>query len=229
MADHLQLTADDRTETGNGPTRRLRREGRVPGVVYHAGREATAFSVPARELRRVMSDGGRTSVIDISVGEAGTRPVVFKEWQIHPVRGNVLHIDFQEVDLTVAIEVSVGIVLVGSAVGVREGGILDQPLRDVTVSALPDSIPDSLEFDVSELDVGDTVMVADLEAPEGVEITGDDDIVVASVVLPRAAVEEEVDAELEDGELEEGEEPAEGDEAAGDEGAGDDEDASSGE
>lgn len=227
MADHLQLTADDRAVTGNGPTRRLRREGKVPGVVYQEGRDSLAFSVPSRELRRVMSGGGRTSVIDLAVGGADAVPVVFKEWQIHPVRGNVMHIDFQEVDLTVAIDVSVGIVLVGSAVGVREGGILDQPLREVVVTALPDSIPDSIEFDVSELDVGDTLVVGQLEAPEGVEITGDPEAVVASVVLPRAAVEEDAVSDLEDGELEEGEEPADGEEADSDEGAGDGEDSSS--
>ena len=224
MADHLQLNADERTVLGNGPTRRLRRGGLVPGVVYQRGQDSAHFSVPQRELRRLLSDGGRTSVIDLAVGGGGVRPVIFKDWQLHPVRGEIMHVDFQVVDLTVAIEVPVGIALVGTAAGVREGGILDQPLREVTVRALPDLLPEAVEHDVSELEIGDALTVGDLVAPEGVEITSDPEVVVASIVLPRAAVEEEVEA-VEGEELEEGAEPAEGEEAGpsaegGDEGGG---------
>ncbi len=206
MPDHLILVAAARPERGNGPTRRLRREGKVPGVVYQRGADSLPFSVPARELRLLLANGGRTSVVELSVAGGEAVPVIFKERQLHPVWGNVIHIDFQQVDLAVAVEVAVGVALVGAALGVREGGILDQPARDVIVRALPDSLPDVIEFDVSDLDVGETVTIGDLVAPDGVEILGDPEQVIASVVLPRAAVEEEVAEEEEGEELAEGEE-----------------------
>ncbi len=214
MTQHLQLSADERTEFGSRPTRRLRHSGRVPGVVYRPGQASAHFSVPGRELRRLLSDGGRTSVIDLTVGGGDVRPVIFKEWQLHPVRTEIMHVDFQEVDLAVAIEVPVGISLVGTAAGVREGGILDQPLREVTVRALPDQLPDSIEHDVSDLEIGATLTVGHLLAPEGVEITGDPDAVIASIVVPRAVIEEEPE-ELEGEELAE----LEGEELEGEEGA----------
>lgn len=188
---HTRLDAHSRTEFGNGPTRRLRRQGLVPGVVYQRGSDSLHVALPDRELRRALSDGGRTSVIDLSIAGAAPRPVLFKDWQLHPVRGEVIHIDFQQVDLTQAIEASVAIVLTGDPVGVREGGILDQVLREVTVSALPDSLPDNVEIDVSGLDVGDSITVADLTAPPGCTITSDPELGVASVVAPTVNAEDE--------------------------------------
>jgi large subunit ribosomal protein L25 len=190
---HLQLTADERTATGGGPSRRLRREGRVPGVVYQAGGPSLAFSLPDRELRRtLLGDGGRTSVIDLRIGGAKARSVIFKEWQLHPVRGDILHVDFQEVDLTEAYEQSVAIVLEGTPAGVREGGgVLDQSLREVTVSALPDALPDQVAHDVSAMEVGDSITVADLVAPEGSTIVSDPELVVASVLYPTVVEEPE--------------------------------------
>jgi large subunit ribosomal protein L25 len=203
---HVALSAQKRTEFGNGPTRRLRRGGHVPGIVYEPGKPSLAFTLPERELRRVLAEG-RTGVIDLSVEGEGTRPVLLKDWQLDPVRGNVLHVDFQEVDLTQEVEAPAQVVLVGSSVGVREGGVLDQPLREVVVRALPEALPDHLELDVSELDVGDSIAVAQLTAPEGVAIVTDPETVVASVIAPTVVVEEEPE---EGEELEEGEVPAEG-------------------
>lgn len=203
---HLQLSADERTATGGGPSRRLRREGRVPGVVYQAGKESLAFSLPDRELRRtLLGDGGRTSVIDLRIGGAPARSVIFKEWQVHPVRGDILHVDFQEVDLTEAYEQAVAIHLEGTPIGVREGGgVLDHTLREVTVSALPDALPDQVMHDVSEMEVGDSITVADLVAPEGSTIVSDPELVVASVLYPTVVEEGEGEegAEAEDREPE---------------------------
>lgn len=212
---HTRLDAQSRTELGNGPARRLRRQGLVPGVVYQRGRDSLHFTIAERELRRAMADGGRTSVIDLAIGGAGPRPVLFKEWQIHPVRGSVVHIDFAEVDLTRAVEAQVAIHLVGDPIGVREGGILDQTLREVTVSALPDSLPDQIEHDVSGLQIGDSVGVADLTAPQGSTIVSDPELGIASVVAPR--VEEEPEEEAAEPLLE-GEEPAGDQDAGGDAG-----------
>lgn len=196
---HEQLTAQTRTELGNGPTRRLRRTGRVPGVLYQKGSDSIALSFDGRELRRALAGTGRTSVIDVSIDGEGARPAVFRDWQLDPVRDDVMHVDFQQVDLTAELEMAVPLHLTGTAIGVREGGgILDQVLLEVNVTALPDSIPDAIEFDVSELEVGATITVADLSAPAGVSITEDPEHVVASIALPtQEPVEDEV-AEGED-------------------------------
>ena len=114
---HVALTAQKRTEFGNGPTRRLRRRGLVPGVVYQPGSPSMAFTLSERELRRAIAEG-RTGVIDLTVEGDHARPVLLKDWQLDPVRGDVLHVDFQEVDLTQEVEAPVQIVLVGSSVGV---------------------------------------------------------------------------------------------------------------
>lgn len=187
---HVSLTAQPRTEFGNGPARRLRQQGLVPGVVYQSGGPSLALSLSDRELRRALHEG-RTGVIDLVIGDAPARPVLLKDTQLHPLHLNVVHVDFQEVDLTQTIEAPVQIVLVGTAIGVREGGVLDQPLREVVVSALPDSLPDHIEIDVSELNVGDSVSVGGLSAPEGVEIVTDAETVVASVVAPSEVIIEE--------------------------------------
>jgi len=199
---HVALTAQPRTEFGNGPARRLRRQGLVPGIVYQPGQPSLAFSLPGRDLRRGLHEG-RTGVIDLTIGDQPARPVLLKDWQLDAIRGDVLHVDFQEVDLTQEIEAPVPVHLVGTAVGVRDGGVLDQPLREVVVSALPDTLPDHLEADVSELAVGDSISVSDLTAPEGVVIVSDPETVVASVVAPSAVAAEEPE------EGEEGAEPAE--------------------
>jgi len=194
---HVALTARERTQLGNGPSKRLRREGYVPGIVYRPGESSLTLAVDSRELRRALAGGGRTGVIDLTVAEGRTRPVLIKDWQVDPVRGDVTHIDFQEVDLTQEVEAQVAISLVGQSVGVRDGGVLDQPLREVEVSALPDSLPESIELDVTDLEIGASVTVADLRAPEGVTIVSDPETVVASVVAPTVEEAPEEDEVLE--------------------------------
>ncbi|MGE0025737.1 MAG: 50S ribosomal protein L25 [Thermoleophilia bacterium] len=208
---HVSLTANARTEFGNGPARRLRKSGYVPGIVYQPGGPSLALSLSERELRRAIAEG-RTGVIDLTVGTDRARPVLLKDWQLHPVRLDVIHVDFVEVDLTQEIEAPVAITLLGDAIGVREGGILDQPLREVVVSALPDSLPDHIELDVSGLQIGDSVTVGDLSAPAGVTIVTDPVTVVASVVAPTVETEPETG---EEGEGAEGAAPAAADEGEG--------------
>jgi large subunit ribosomal protein L25 len=196
---HVALSAQQRTQLGNGPTRRLRREGLIPGIIYQPGEPSLALAVDARELRKALADGGRTGVIDLTLAGDKTRPVLVKDWQLDPVRGDVTHIDFQEVDLKQEVTTTVALTLVGTPVGVREGGVLDQTMREVEVSALPDSLPEQIELDVSALDVNSSISVAELTAPAGVTIVADPEIVIASVVPPTAAepTEAEVEAEAE--------------------------------
>lgn len=201
---HVALSAQQRTQLGNGPTRRLRREGLIPGIIYQPGAPSLTLAVDARELRRALADGGRTGVIDLTLADDKTRPVLVKDWQLDPVRGDVTHIDFQEVDLKQEVTTTVALTLVGNPVGVRDGGVLDQTMREVEVSALPDSLPDQIELDVTELQINSSVSVADLAAPAGVTIVSDPETVIASVVAPMAAEPVEGEAEAE-GEGEAGE------------------------
>jgi large subunit ribosomal protein L25 len=197
---HIQLAAEERTQLGTSATRRLRRQGRVPGVLYQAGGPSLAFSLLERELRQVFHGGGRSQVIEITIGGGTALPALLKDWQMEPVREEVLHVDLQQVDLRVAVETSVGVVLTGQAVGVREGnGVLDQTLRSVTVRALPDRLPESVEGDVTPLEVGGTLLVGDLVAPEGVEILDDPETTVASVLAPTVVEEPEEAVEVEEG------------------------------
>ena len=191
---HVALHAHPRTEFGNGPTRRLRQQGMVPGIVYQSGGASLTFALPGHDLRKALNEG-RTGVIDLVIGDEPARPVLVKDWQLHPVHLGVLHVDFQQVDLTQEVEAPVQIVLTGNAVGVRDGGVLDQPLREVVVRALPDSLPDHIEIDVSELAIGHSIAVGEMSAPEGVTIVTDPETVVASVVAPSSDVGEEPEAE----------------------------------
>jgi large subunit ribosomal protein L25 len=211
MADHIPLTAEPRTPNGSREGRRLRRSGTIPGVVYSGGGEATSFAVDELDLRRVMlREGGRTGVIDLTIGSE-TQPVLFKDWQIDPMRGQVVHVDLQGINMTVEVESMVPLVLVGDSIGVKEGGVLDQTERELMIRALPTNLVDTIEFDVSELAVGDSVALSEIVAPSGVAILGDPENTVASITLPRAAVEEEpTDLEGEEGEV--GDEGADGDE-----------------
>jgi large subunit ribosomal protein L25 len=212
---HIQLSASERTQLGTPHTRRLRRQGRVPGVLYQRGEASIPFSLDGRELRHLLhGDGARTAVIDLAIDGRAPLPALVKEWQTHPVRDVVIHVDLQQVDLTEAVEAPVALVLTGNAIGVRDGGVLDQTVRDVIVRALPDALPESLEHDVSELEIGSTLQLGDVSAPEGVEIVGEPETVVASITAPSEVVEEveEVEEEEVEGEAAppaEGEAPSE--------------------
>lgn len=201
-SDHVQIKATERTEFGTSRTKRLRAQGLVPGVLYRAGTESLSFVLPGRDLdRAIHGEHGKTAVFEISVEGHPTVPALLKDWDLNPVRGNLIHVDFQQVDLSQKVQANVPLVLEGLAVGVRDGGVLGQPVHEVTISALPDAIPDSIEIDVSALEAGEVLRFSDLTAPTGVEIIGDPETVVASVTAA---------SRVETGEGEEGE----GEEAA---------------
>ncbi|HMM48610.1 MAG TPA: 50S ribosomal protein L25 [Miltoncostaeaceae bacterium] len=191
---HVALSAQQRTQLGNGPSRRLRREGMVPGIIYQAGDPSLTLAVNARELRRALADGGRSGVIDLTVTGDAARPVLIKDWQLDPVRGDLTHIDFQEVDLSQAVVTTVPLVLTGTPIGVREGGVLDQTMREIEVSALPDALPEHIELDVTDLEVNASVFVSEVSAPSGVTITSESDLLVASVVPPSTEPVADADA-----------------------------------
>jgi large subunit ribosomal protein L25 len=166
----------------------------VPGVVYGGGREATSISFDGLALERLLetSHGGLNTLIDLEgdLPVAG-RTVIAKEFQREPVRGGLVHVDFFEVDLKAKIEVAVPIHLIGAAAGVVLGGVLDQQLREVSLLCMPDSIPDDIEVDVSEMELGSSLHVFDLTVPAGVEFHTDESLTVATVLVPRGLAESE--------------------------------------
>jgi len=222
--ERTKLIVAQREKLGSAESRRLRKKGLVPGVLYGNG-EPISISIAERELRRALTGAsGLHSILDVEIdGKGETRASILKEYQVDPVRGGVTHVDLQEVRLDRAITASVTVLLLGGedAPGVREGGVLSQPLREVNVEALPLEVPEHLDIDVSGMDLGDTLRISDLTTPEGVTLLDDPELVIATVTAPTKVVEpeptEEELAEGEEGELAEGEEAAEGEagEAAG--------------
>ena len=184
------LTISSRTPEGSRSTRRLRREGLVPGVLYGGQGEPLTFAVDARELRNALHASG--AVVELTMDGKST-PAVLKDSQHHPVRGETTHVDFVRVNLNVAIEAIVAIELLGGddSPGAKEGGIVDQPVREVNVEALPTSIPESIQIDVSGLSIGDTLTLEAAEVPAGVTLLDDVETVIVTVLAPRLSTEEE--------------------------------------
>jgi large subunit ribosomal protein L25 len=229
--ERIRLEVKEREEVGTRISRRLRKQGLIPGVLYGRS-EPHSISIPERELRRALtSEGGLNAILDV-VLESGqtTHPSILKEYQQDPVKGRVIHVDLQEVRLDQTIHATVPVHLVGAedSPGIREGGVLSQISRDVNVEALPMEIPEHLDLDVSGMEMNDTLRLSDLRAPEGVKLLDDPEgTVLATVSMPTIEVEPEpepVEGELAEGEVPEGEEgeAAEGsaDESAGGEAAG---------
>lgn len=197
MADQVALAARPRAGSGKSEARALRREGRVPAVAYGVGLEATPISVDARELYHVLhTHAGENAIIRLSV-DGRPHLALAREVTRHPVRREVLHVDFVTVSRNVKVTVEVPIVLEGEAVGVDAGGVLEQALFALNVEVLPLEVPDALPVDVSALAVGDVLRVADISLPAGVELLDDPEASVASVVVPYLDVPEEAsDADL---------------------------------
>ncbi len=181
------LAATRREPSNSRGTRRLRREGLVPGIVYGGGEEPVPFQIDARELRNTLARAG--AVLDLEIDGGSGSPVVLKELVRHPVTGNTTHIDLLRVNLNVKIQTQVTIEVTGGeeAPGVVEGGVLEHIVREVTVEALPNEIPDALHLDVTNLGVGGTVTLSELTAPDGVEIIGDPESTVVTITASRAS------------------------------------------
>src|SRR5271165_6426693 len=164
-----KLNVNSRGAEGSRAARRLRRSGRVPGVLYGGKGESQGFDADARELRLALAGSG--AVLDLSIDGGKATPVVLKEAQRHPVRGETVHVDLLRVNLNEAISAVVPLELLGTeeAPGVKEGGILEQITRELNVEALPTSIPESITYDVGEMQIGETIVLSALTAPEGVE------------------------------------------------------------
>src|SRR5215207_9035240 len=215
MADEKRsiLSAQERPERGSRATKRMRREGLVPGVVYGGSDGASVtFKVDSRVLRQVLVDG--SALIDIEVG-GKKRPVIVKDQQLHPVREEIIHIDLLEVRLDEKIQTIVAVHVEGSeeAPGVKEGGVLEQVSHQLNIEALPTAIPDAIVVDASSMEIAATMHLSELDPPEGVEFLDDlEETIIATVVVPTEVEEpEEIEEETE---AEAGAEGATGEEAA---------------
>lgn len=196
----ITLTAATGREAGSRSSSRLRAEGMIPAVVYGLGRDAQSVAVPWSDLRRaLMTEAGMNALVTLEV-DGTTDLAIVKDLQRHPVRRNVLHVDFLRVDPDAPVAVEVPIVLVGEARDVESRrGIVDQPLKTLTVSAKPTGIPSSLELDVSGLELGGSLTVADLTLPAGVTTDVDASTQVVLGLATRFSIEAEASAEAEAG------------------------------
>lgn len=222
MADQVTLAVEPRTGRGKGEARRLRREGRVPAIAYGSGLDATAVSVNGLELYHALrTDAGLNALIRLEM-DGDVHLTLARELQRHPVRREIMHVDFVAVDREVKVTVDVPVHLEGEAPGSNEGGVVDQVRFSASVEVLPLEVPDVLTLDVSDMQVGDVKRLEDVPLPAGVELLDDPDGTVVSVYVPTAEVpEDEVAEEDEALSVEEAAEAAEAvEEASDDEGAG---------
>lgn len=208
----IELTVRERESFGSPEARRMRRSGRIPGVLYGSGVDNTPLSFEEKALRKAV--GGDTGSVVLTLtfeGKKKEHPAILKDYQIDPVNSSLLHVDFMEVRMDRPVEATVRVELIGTAIGVKEGGIMDHSLREVAIRCLPGDMPDHVECDVEELDIGDAVRVSDLVAPAGIEILNDPENTVASVIPPtilKEEVPEEEELEVVEGVEAEGEEAA---------------------
>ena len=188
MAQTL-LVAHTGRVTGSASSRRLRREDKIPGVLYGQGMEPVVLHVERRDLRQALSgSAGSNTVLNLQV-DGKTYPAIIKEMQRHPVRRTVSHVDFLQVNLQEAVTVSVPVRLEGEAKAVvSNGGLVDPAVDTLEVSTTPGNIPDEIVIDITSMQVGDVIRLADLQLPTGVSALGDPDMPVVTVLMSRAAV-----------------------------------------
>ena len=201
MAETNVIQAELREVGGSADARRLRAQGRVPGVIYGEGKAATHIRLDAQEVsRELRRHTGENVMVAVAVGDQEGQMVLLKDVQHHPLTGLILHVDFQLVSLTTKLRVMVPVELAGEAVGVTlGGGIQEQLLREVEIECLPEDIPDVILADVSLLEIGQSLSVGDLvPADAGFTVTSAPDLVVANVSAPRVLGEEEEAEEAEE-------------------------------
>ena len=204
--EQFELKTKVRKSVGNSPARALRREDKIPAVLYGPQTEPILLSVDIKDIEKILKQGtiGQTLLsLVIQNGEKVTKAAMIKELQRHPVSGKYIHIDFYEIDMNRKINTTVPVVVKGQSKGVELGGILQIVRREVEVFCLPSAIPEAFRVDITELDIGDSVHVNEIQLPEGIELPEDVDFTVVTILAPK--VEEEV---VEEEELEEAEEEA---------------------
>ena len=206
----IALEATNRNKTGSAESRRLRSTGFIPAVMYGLGSEPESLLINAREFNNALkTEAGSNVILNVNVGKDSI-PALAREIQRHAFKDEIVHVDLIRIDLSQTVEADVQVNFLGTPLGVKEeGGVVQTVNNTISITALPTSIPSSIDIDISELNVGDNVTATDIDLPDGVELTSEDDeSILVTITIPRAVVEEE---EV----LEEGLEGEEGDEEAG--------------
>lgn len=197
----LDLNAEPRTATGNGPARVLRRNGKIPAIIYGPGAEPASMAVAVKDLETIIKQSPSGQVFaNVSVGGGETRPAMLKELQRHPVTGSFIHADFYQIDLDRKVRVMVPVIAKGKAIGVEMGGMLQIIRRNLEVSCLPDRIPEHIEIDITDLQMGESVHVEDIDLGEDIELPHEVNFTVLTILSGRRAAEEgEEEVEVEEG------------------------------
>ncbi len=195
---HVDVTvsAEVRTRLGKGGARQLRRAGKIPAILYGGAEPPVPIAVEKGRVLEIFRKYGHTSIFSLALN-GRTVPVIIKDWQLDPITGVLLHVDFLRVDLTKPTRVRVPIELVGEAIGVRHGGVLDFATHEVEIECVPTEIPARLQVDVSGLEIGDHIAVKDLSLGDRLRVLDDPERVIVSVLAPRVAEEEVVAAPTE--------------------------------
>jgi large subunit ribosomal protein L25 len=194
--EEVTLVADVGRPTGKSAARKIRRDGKVPAIVYGQGGEPQAVAVPSRELQHILSGAsGANTLINLDLGGAGQELVLARQIGRHPVRHTLVHVDFIRVRRDQAVSAEVPVHLIGEAQGVKDGGLLEQSVFTLSIEAKPADVPTAVEADISHLTVGDQLMVGDIKLPPGVVTTQDAGELVAHVTQPKGlALPEEMEA-----------------------------------
>jgi large subunit ribosomal protein L25 len=206
----MNLKATPREAVGNGPSRVLRRDGKIPAILYGPKTEPIKLTIDQADLEAIFKSGAVSQkLLKLKIdGVDGTSNVMIKEMQKHPVSHNLLHLDLYQVTMDQKIKVMVPVVTTGKCAGVEMGGMLQIIRRELEVFCLPDQIPENITIDITDMDIGDSLHVEELDLEEDVEIPAEVNFTILTILSPKAEEEEEVEGE-EDEELEEGEEVAE--------------------
>jgi len=187
--ERMIINVEKREEVGKGAARSLRRGNRIPAILYRGGDSQPVKFSKKELLQFINSTTGKQVMVNLQFGDGSSKLALMKDYQVDPVKGDLLHVDFFEVSLTEKVKVPVHVTIVGESIGVkRDGGILQYLLREIEVECLPDKIPGRIELDISGLEIGQSLHVSDIKLGEGVKVLTDPDEVIVNVIAP--AVEE---------------------------------------
>ena len=191
------LQATERTDKRRGTLTKIRKEGNVPAIVYGAKKENTSIYLSEMDLLKTIKDVGRNGVISLDVN-GNTQNVIVTDYQVDPLKNGFIHVDFLAVDMSKEVTANVNVNLVGDAAGVKDGGVMQQSLFEVSIAAKPGDIPPSIDIDVTSLQVADTITVADIKELGNFTVNHEEDEVIASILPPRQ--EEVIDSGEKQGE-----------------------------
>ena len=191
------LQATERTDKRRGTLTRIRKEGNVPAIVYGAQKENTSIYLSEVQLLKTIKDVGRNGVISLDVN-GNTQNVIVTDYQVDPLKNGFIHVDFLAVDMSKEVTANVNVTLIGDAAGVKDGGVMQQSLFEVSIAAKPADIPPTIDIDVTKLQVADTITVADIKELGNFTVNHEEDEVIASILPPRQ--EEVIDSGEKQGE-----------------------------